>query len=151
MKDHLLVALAHPSLEHSVADFAAALMFEQRFFGTAAPKLPRASLENLTTQGGIRLGVLAGGRLVAMSRVEQDGAAVIAVVQQHRGQGIGRQLLESTLRRTATHGHDDVTFRSSWRSKSFIRLAESTGAAVVEHGRGRIDLVFAVGTSAHIA
>ncbi len=149
--DHLLVALTHPSLEHTVAAFAAELMLEQRFFGTAAPKLPRASLENLTTPGGIRLGVMAGGRLVAMSRVEQDGAAVIAVLQQRRSQGIGRQLLEATLHRAATHGHDNVTFRSSWRSKSFIRLAESTGAAVVEHGRGRIDLVFAIGRSAHIA
>ena len=149
--DHLLVALAHPSLEQAVAVFAAELLREQRFFGTAAPKLPRASLENLTTQGGIRLGIMVGRRLVGMSRVEHDGAAVIAVVQQHRGRGIGRELLERTLCRAAQHGHDDVTFRSSWRSKSFIRLAESTGAAVVEHGRGRIDLVFAVGTSAHIA
>jgi GNAT superfamily N-acetyltransferase len=147
----VLVALAHPSLEQAVAVFAEELSCEQRFFGTAAPRIPRASLENLTTRGGIRLGLMVGDQLVAMSRVEHDGAAVIAVVQRFRGQGLGRHLLESTLRRAATHGHDRITFRSSWRSRSFIGLAESTGATVVDHGRGRIDLVFAVGRSAHIA
>jgi GNAT superfamily N-acetyltransferase len=142
--ERLVVALAHPSLEVAVAVFARQMRCEQRFFGTAAPKLPRSSLENLTTQGGIRLGVMVDHRLVAMSRVDHDGSAIIAVVQQHRGRGIGRQLLQTTLRRAARHGHRCVTFRSSRRSKAFIRLAESTGATVVDHDRGCTELIFAV-------
>jgi GNAT superfamily N-acetyltransferase len=149
--DHLVVALAHPSLERAVTAFSEQLTSEQRFFGTAAPKLPSSSLEHLTTQGGIRLGVMVGHRLVGMSRVEDDGSAVIAVVQPWRGHGVGRQLLGSTLERAATLGHERVTFRSCWRSRAFIGLAESTGATVVDHGRGRIDLIFALERCTHIA
>ena len=142
--DRLLVALAHPSLEQAIALFADELAREQRFFGTAAPKLPLSSLECLTTHGGIRLGMMVEQRLIGMSLVEPDGSAFIAVAQHQRRRGVGRQLLHATLQRAAAHGHDRVTFRSSWRCKAFVRLAESVDATVVDHGRGRIDLVFQV-------
>ena len=87
-------------------------------------------------------------RLIGMSLVEHDGSAFIAVVQQQRRRGVGRQLLHATLQRAASHGHERVTFRSSWRSRAFVGLAESTGATVVDHGRGRVDLVFELGTLA---
>jgi len=140
--DRLIVALAHPSLQPAITSLADELACEQRFFGTAAPKLPLSSLRDLTTHGGIRLGTMVDQRLIGMSLVEHDGSAVIAVVQQHRRAGVGRQLLHATLRRAAAHGHERVTFRSSWRSRAFIGLAESVGGSVVDHGRGRISLVF---------
>ena len=149
--ERLVVALAHPSLDGAVAAFADELLREQRFFGTAAPKLPAAALCNLTTGGGTRLGMMVGGRLVGMARVDADGAAVIAVVQPLRGRGLGRELLQSTLRRAAAQGHDRVTFPSSWRSGAFIRLAESSGATVVDHGRGRLEVVFALRHLSYIA
>ena len=140
--DRLLVALAHPSLEHAIALFADELAREQRFFGTAAPKLSLSSLGSLTTHRGIRLGMMVEQRLIGMSLVEPDGSAFIAVAQHQRRRGVGRQLLHATIQRAASHGHERVTFRSSWRSKAFVRLAESTGATVVDHGRGRVDVVF---------
>ena len=149
--EHLIVALGHPSVEQAIAAFAAELAREQRFFGTAAPRLPASSLSSLTTHGGIRLGTMVGQRLIGMSLVDHGGAAIIAIVQQQRRQGVGRHLLDATLRRAAAHGHERVTFRSSWRSRAFVGLAESVGATVVDHGRGRIDLVFEVGALEHTA
>ena len=149
--EHLLVALAHPSLEQAIAAFADELACEQRFFGTAAPKLPLSSLQHLTTHGGIRLGMMLGERLVGMSLVEHGGAATIAVVQQQRRRGVGRRLLRATLQRAAAHGHERVTFRTSWQSRGFVALAESVGATVVDHGRGRIDLVVEVAAIAPTA
>lgn len=140
--DRLLVALAHPSLEHAIALFADELASEQRFFGTAAPKLPLSALNHLTTHRGIRLGMMVEQRLIGMSLVEHDGSAIIAVAQQQRRNGVGRELLQATLQRAASRGHERVAFRSSWRSRAFVGLAASIGATVVEHGRGRVDLVF---------
>ena len=83
-----------------------------------------------------------------MSLVEHGGSEIIAVVQQQRRQDIGRQLLHATLERADAYGHERVTFRSSWRSRAFVGLAESIGATVVDHGRGRVDLAFQVESAA---
>ncbi|MFT4656921.1 MAG: GNAT superfamily N-acetyltransferase [Candidatus Aldehydirespiratoraceae bacterium] len=149
--ERFVVALAHPSLDDAVALFSTEIRAEQRYFGNAAPKLPASSLSRLNTPGGLRLGVMVNGRLIAMSRVDRDGDAVMAVVQPSRGQGVGRQLLQATLSRAASQGCERVIFRSSRRSKAFVSLAETVDATLVDHGSGRIDLIFAVKRITHIA
>ena len=142
--DHLLVALDHPSLGDAVAMLAAELDGERRFFGTPAPKLTASGLANLTAAGGIRLGVMSDRRLIAMSRVDDSGNTVLAVADRWRGRGVGQNLLLGTLIWAAEHGHERIVFHSSWRSKAFIALADSVGATIVDHGRGRVDLIFAM-------
>lgn len=147
----IIVALAHPSVEAAIAGFADEMRGEQRFFATATPKLATSSLQRLVADGGIRLGVMIDQRLIAMSRVERDGSSVIAVVRAVRGRGVGRRLLESTLRRAADHGHERVVFHSSRRSKAFVELAAAVGATLVDQGRGQVDLIFEAEHYRHIA
>lgn len=149
--DPRIVALAHPSLDHAVAEFAAEMRNEQRFFASATPKLRSSSLELLTADRGLRHGSMIDQRLIAMSRVGSGGRAVIAVTVDWRGRGVGRQLLLFTLQRAAAYGHRRVVFHSGRRSRAFVDLAESIGAVVVDQGCGRLDVVFAIERSARIA
>lgn len=148
----LIVALDHPSLTDTVDAFADELRAERRFFGQQSAPAPFPSLINrLTSSGGMRLGAMTDGRLVAMARVEATGDATIAVVADRRGQGIGRELLSETVRRAGEAGHSRLVLRSSRRSRSVAALGTSIGATIIDQGRGRVDLIFALDATARTA
>lgn len=141
----LIVALDHPSLIEAIDQFAGELHNEQRFFGSSAASAPFPSLINqVTSSGGMRLGMMIDGRIVAMARVEASGDTSIAVVADWRGRGIGRALLASTVRRASQMGLSRLVVRSSQRSRSVAALGRSVGAVTVDQGRGRVDLIFPI-------
>lgn len=139
----LIVAVDHPSLDHVVADFAQVLRDEPRRFGRRGTSKPMPSLINrLVSAGAARLGVLQDGRIVAMSRVEHDGTATIAVAAAHRGRGVARALLNATIERAAAAGHERIVLQTSLRATAIARLGAAAGATAVDQGCGRVDIVF---------
>jgi len=148
----LIVALDHPSLIEAIDQFADELHNEQRFFGSSAAPAPFPSLINrVTSSGGMRLGAMVDGHIVAMARVEDSGDTSIAVVADWRGRGIGRALLAATVRRAGQMGLSRLVVRSSQRSRSVAALGRSVGAVTVDQGRGRVDLIFPIDRAARTA
>ncbi len=138
-----LVALDHPSLVGIIDEFAGELRDEQRFFGpSSTPKPGRRLIERLTSPSDLRTGSMFDGRLVAMSRVGDDGVLDIVVVADWRGRGVGHVLLRHTLERAARIGHERIVLRSSRRSAAVAALGRAIGAVTVDRGQGRIDVVF---------
>ena len=148
----IIVALDHPSIQHAVDRFATELKQEKRYFGPSATPAPFPSLiRELTQPGGLRLGTMVDGRLVAMARVADSGETALAVVDDWRNRGVGRSLLTFTARRAGELGHGRIVLHSSRRSRALASLGSTIGATTVDHGRGRIDLIFATERFAHTA
>ena len=141
----LIVAADHPSLDGDVARFADALRAETRYFGPAASANPKpfpSLVERLCSrQGGFRIAARRGAELIGMAGVDDHGNVLIAVAEQERGRGVGTVLARAVVERARAHGVTRLVLRSSRRSRAATALGRAMGFAVVDHGRGRIDLI----------
>jgi len=138
----LIITIDHPSLDRAAHQFADVLRQEQRFFGpTSDPKPNPALINRLVSTGAPRLGAVVDGTVVGMCRVQHDGLTTIVVVRPWRRRGIGRILLTAATQRSAAAGLDTMVVQTSRRGRGIAALGRSIGAAVVDQGCGRIDLI----------
>ncbi|MFT4865836.1 MAG: GNAT superfamily N-acetyltransferase [Ilumatobacter sp.] len=139
-----VVALGHPSLADCLTKFAAQLRAEPRFFGrSAAPKPARSMIERLMTVGSVNFGVMSEGQLIAVARVDDSSELDIAVLADRRGHGIGSLLLRHTIERAELVGHERIVLHSSRRSRPVAAIGQRSDATAIDHGDGRVDIIFA--------
>jgi GNAT superfamily N-acetyltransferase len=150
-----VVAADHPSLDDDVSRFAETLRSERRTFGpsgAANPKPFPSLVERLRRDdGGVRLAALVDGEVVGLARVDRAGEVLIAVAASHRGRGIGTSLASHLVERARAHGYGRLVLRSSRRSLAATSLGRSMGFAVVDQGRGRIDLILDLAPASYSA
>jgi len=148
----LIVAIDHPSLDHAAHEFAENLRREQRFFGAnSEPKPYPALINRVISTGAPRLGAMVDGAVVGMCRVQQDGHTSIVVDRSWRRRGIGRMLLTAAIERSAAAGVETLIVQTSRRGRGIAALGRSIGAAVVDQGCGRVDLILATQSPARTA
>ena len=140
-----IVAADHPSLDGDVARFAAALRAETRYFGPAAASNPKpfpSLVERLCSrESGFRIAAKREADVIGMAGVDDRGHVLIAVAEPERGRGVGTALARAVVHRARSVGYTRLVLRSSRRSRAAIALGTAMGFAVVDHGRGRIDLI----------
>lgn len=142
-----IVAADHPSLDDQVAQFIDALRSETRFFGPSARSNPKpfpSLLSELRQREGFRLAAMTDGRLAGLVRVDDAGRVHIAVVPEHRGEGIGTALLVAAIERAGQIGFGRLTLRSRDGSRAVRRLGEGMGCTAIGDGHGRLDLIMHV-------
>ena len=145
----VIAAPDHPALGPALARFAEELRAETRYFGRrgrAARKPTPSFVRRLVAPApGVRLAALVDGRVVGVARADAtgpDGPELrIAVVAEWRGRGVARTLTAQILERTGALGYQRLVVRSSRRSTALRALAASLGCELVDHGRGRIDVI----------
>lgn len=102
----LVVAVDHPSLDGALADFLTELRDELGHGGHAGSRTPPAELiDRLAAGRTMRLGVMAGHRLVAVAAVDNQGAVALAVARDHRRRGIANELMEVVHARATAIGY----------------------------------------------
>lgn len=102
----LVVAVDHPSLDGALADFLDGLRDELCSGGYGSSRTPSAELiERLAAGRTMRLGVVAGTRLVAVVAVDNDGAIALAVARDHRRKDIANELMEAVQARATAIGY----------------------------------------------
>jgi GNAT superfamily N-acetyltransferase len=134
----------HPTLDAAQERFYETLRAERRYFGPSAATNPKpfpSLIDALSRRDGIRLAAVEQGRLVGLARVAIDGELFIAIVDDRRGSGVGTALGRAALERAADCGYRRIVMRSTQRSRAARRVGELLGCTVVEHGRGRTDMV----------
>jgi GNAT superfamily N-acetyltransferase len=143
----IIVAADHPSLDDQVAQFVTALRDESRFFGprARANTKPFPSLRSeLGRSGGFRRAAMIDGRVVGLVRVDDVGRVHMAVAAEHRGTGIGTQLLRSAIERASRLSFGRLSLRTTRRNTAVRRLGDHLGCVTVDLDRGRVDLVLPV-------
>ncbi len=139
-----IVAADHPALDRGAARFLTELSAERRYFGPSAAANPKpfpSLIRALAEPSGFRLAAVEAGRVVGLVRIDPHGHALIAVAADRRGHGIGTALGRAALERAIQLGFTRVVLRSTARSRAVRRVGEALGCVVVEHGRGRTDLI----------
>ncbi len=104
----LVIAVDHPSLDGALDAFLDELRAEARGAGrrVASGRSPSPELvERLAAGRTMRLGVLAGRRLVAVASVDNDGAVALAVTRDHRRRGVAKELMEVVTTRATAIGY----------------------------------------------
>jgi GNAT superfamily N-acetyltransferase len=123
----LITAVDHPSLDGALDVFLDELRSERGCSGRGCsgqgPATGRTPYPELIDRLGadkmLRLGVLAGTRLIAVAAVDNDGAVALAVVKDHRRRGIANHLIDVVAQRTAAIGYPPLHRYSAPR----VRLA----------------------------
>ena len=116
----LVTAVDHPSLCGAFARFLDELRNERGCAGHRASvaRTPSAELiEQLAADRTMRLGVLAGERLIAVASVDNDGAVALAVVRDRRRRGIANELMAVVQARAAAIGYPPLRRSSAPRAR----------------------------------
>jgi GNAT superfamily N-acetyltransferase len=102
----LVTAVDHPSLHGQLDEFLEQLRAERACSGRGSGRTPfPALIERLGAPRMLRLGVVTGGRLVAVAAVDNDGAAAVAVLAPFRRRGIANELMDVVVARTTAIGY----------------------------------------------
>lgn len=140
----VIVSVDHPSFTGEIDRFLRELRNESRYFGPTASTNPKpfpSLIEALRGRGGFRVAAVECGRIVGLARVDGSGEMFLAVVADRRGAGIGVALCRTALLRAAELHYRKVVVRSTRRNRAARRMAEQIGCLIVEHDRGRTELV----------
>jgi GNAT superfamily N-acetyltransferase len=145
LADVRIIPADHPSLDAQVAQFAAVVRAEPRYFGrpnNPGPKpFPSLIARVCSRESGFRIAALHEGRVVGLARVDDHGEVYVVVVAASRGRGVGLALARALVDRARADGCTRLVLRSSRRSRAAVALAESMGFVVVDVGRGQIELI----------
>lgn len=142
--DIRIVAADHPSLDRELETFLAHLAEEPRFFGPRAAANPKpfpSLIRALGERSGFRLAAVDSGRVIGLVRIDPSGYAHLAIAAERRATGIGTLLGRAALDRAIQLGYTRIVLRSTRRSRAARRVGESLGCIVVDHDRGRTDLI----------
>lgn len=140
----VIAAADHPSLADDIEQFLVTLREEPRFFGPKAAANPKpfpSLIDALAERDLFRFAAVECGRIVGLTRVDGRGELYVAVVADRRRAGIGIELCRAALRRAGELGMGTVVLRSTQRSKAAKRLCSQFGCVIVDHARGRSDLI----------
>lgn len=105
---HLVIAVDHPSLDGALQSFFDELRAESGCTGRgpASARTPSTELiDRLEAPRTMRLGVVTGGRLVAVASVDNNGSVALAVVRDQRRRGIANELMEVVSARASAIGY----------------------------------------------
>lgn len=105
---HLVIAVDHPSLDGALQAFLQELRSElgcARRGPTPARTPPTELIDRLAAPRTMRLGVIAGRRLVAVASVDNEGSVALAVVRDQRRRGIANELMEVVSARACAIGY----------------------------------------------
>ena len=105
---HLVIAVDHPSLDGALQTFLEELRSELGCSGrgpTPARTPSNELIDRLGAPRTMRLGVIAGRRLVAVASVDNEGSVALAVVRDHRRRGIANELMEVVSARAGAIGY----------------------------------------------
>lgn len=100
----VIAAADHPSLSADIEGFLDTLRNEPRYFGPRAAAFPKpfpSTINALEQRDLFRLAAVSCGRIVGLVRVSPHGEMHVAVLAEWRSDGIGGQLCEAALRRSA--------------------------------------------------
>jgi ribosomal protein S18 acetylase RimI-like enzyme len=107
-EQQLIIAVEHPSLHGLLGVFLEELRNE-RGCNRVGPNRGRSPYPELIDRLGapamMRLGVLHGGRLIAVAAVDNDGAVALAVSAEFRRRGIANDLIDVLTERAAAIGY----------------------------------------------
>lgn len=116
----LVTAVDHPSLRGAFEVFLDELRDERGCAGrgVSRARTPSAELiDRLAAGRTMRLGVMAGARLIAVASVDNDGAVALAVVRDHRRRGIANELMTVVNARAAAIGYPPLHRYSAPRAR----------------------------------
>ncbi len=150
----LIVAADHPSLFGAGDRFVEDLHGEHRYVersGSSTPTPVPSLVDKLMNRGAIRSAAVVDGRIVAMASVHDDGETCVAVVPDWRGHGLASALMRAVSDQARRGGHSRIFIPSSHRSRAAEALGDALAATVVDTGRGRVDLIFHLGSDARSA
>jgi len=105
---NLVIAVDHPSLDGALQTFLQELRSEIGCAGrgpTAARTPSTDLIDRLAAPKTMRLGVIVGGRLVAVASVDNEGSVALAVAREHRRRGIANELMEVVSARACAIGY----------------------------------------------
>jgi GNAT superfamily N-acetyltransferase len=146
-----IAAADHPSLDTAVAEFAARLRAEPRYFGRldgSAPKpFPSLIARVCSRESGFRIAALYEGRVIGLARVDDRGEVYVVVAAAARGRGLGLALARAVVERARADGRTRLVLRSSRRSRAALALGVAMGFVAVDLGRGRVDLILDLGAA----
>ena len=95
---HLVIAVDHPSLDGALQTFLDELRAESGCSGrgpSSGRTPPTELIDRLGAPRTMRLGIVAGGRLVAVASVDNDGSVgVLAVARDQQRRGFANELME---------------------------------------------------------
>ena len=134
----------HPSLGSEFDRFVTDLCREQRYFGPSArctPKPSRSLLAGLAASGGFRLVAVDSQRVIGAARVDEHGELYVAVLQSHRGAGIGGDLTVAAATIARQRGHSSLVLRTTRRARAALRLGERLGGTLLETEHGGLELI----------
>jgi len=105
---HLVIAVDHPSLDGALQTFLDELRSEsgRTGRGPSSGRTPSTELiDRLGAPRTMRLGIVAGGRLVAVASVDNDGSVALAVARDQRRRGFANELMEVVSARASAIGY----------------------------------------------
>ena len=100
----VIAAADHPSLADDIARFLDELRNEPRYFGPRAAAMPKpfpSTINALEQRDVFRLAAVSCGRIVGLVRISPHGEMHVAVLAEWRSDGVGAQLCEAALSRSA--------------------------------------------------
>lgn len=116
----LVTAVDHPSLRGAFEVFLDELRDERGCADHRASRARTSSaglIERLAAGRTMRLGMMAGARLIAVATVDNDGAVALAVVPDHRRRGIANELMVVVRARAAAIGYPPLHRYSAPRAR----------------------------------
>jgi GNAT superfamily N-acetyltransferase len=105
---NLVIAVDHPSLDGALQTFLRELRSEIGCTGRGPTPARTPSIDLIERLGApktMRLGVIVGGRLVAVASVDNQGSVALAVAREHRRRGIANELMEVVSARACAIGY----------------------------------------------
>jgi len=105
---NLVIAVDHPSLDGALQTFLQELRSEIGCTGrgpTPARTPSTDLIDRLGASKTMRLGVMVGGRLVAVASVDNEGSVALAVAREHRRRGVANELMEVVSARASAIGY----------------------------------------------
>ncbi len=105
---HLVIAVDHPSLDGALQTFLDELRAESGCSGrgpSSGRTPPTELIDRLGAPRTMRLGIVAGGRLVAVASVDNDGSVALAVARDQRRRGFANELMEVVSARASAIGY----------------------------------------------
>lgn len=121
-REPTIVAADHPSIDGALARFLTDLRSDPGSLGPSGsthPEPHRSLVDALApADGGSRLAAVVDGRIIALAGVDRHGDIRVAVAADHRGRGVGAELVRHVVERARMRGTSRPCGRSTRRPET---------------------------------